>query len=89
MKKFLAIAAVAGMSALVSCGGADKEAQRLQDSTRMADSMIAEKKTADSIRMNDSINKAAMEEAMAAQMKRTADSLHQDSIDKKLIKMPK
>jgi hypothetical protein len=87
MKKFLAIAAVAGMSALVSCGGADKEAQRLQDSARMADSMNAVKHTADSIRMSDSINNAAKEEAMAAQMKRTADSLHQDSIDKKLIKV--
>jgi hypothetical protein len=87
MKKFLAIAAVAGMSALVSCGGADKEAQRLQDSARQADSVAAVKRHDDSIRFNDSVNNAAKEQAMAAQMQRTADSLHQDSIDKKLIKV--
>jgi hypothetical protein len=89
MKKFLTIAAVAGMTALVSCGGADDAAKKQQDSIRMADSMNAIKRHDDSVRMSDSINKIAEEQAMAAKMQRTADSLHQDSIDKKLIKAPK
>jgi hypothetical protein len=89
MKKFLAFAAVAGMAALVSCGGADEAAKKAHDSM-MADS-IAKAVTADSMRMADSINKAA--EEMAAKAKATADSMaaaaHQDSVDKKLIKTPK
>jgi hypothetical protein len=89
MKKFLVCAAVAGMAALVSCGGADDAAKKLQDSIRMADSLNRIQMAADSARMADSIkaaNMAAMEKAKADSM---AAAAHQDSIDKKLIKMPK
>ena len=89
MKKFLSIAAVAGMAALVSCGGADEAAKKMHDSM-MADS-IAKAVAADSVRMADSIN--AIEMQKAADAKRIADStaaaMHQDSIDKKLIKVKK
>ena len=87
MKKFLAFAAVAGMAALVSCGGADDAAKKLQDSIRMADSLNRIQMAADSARMADSIKQANE----AANAKRMADSIaaaaHQDSIDKKLIKV--
>ena len=69
MKKFLAFAAVAGMAALVSCGGADDAAQKQQDSIRMADSLNRIQMAADSARMADSI-KMANE---AANAKRMAD----------------
>lgn len=77
MKKFLAFAAVAGMAALVSCGGAADAAKALQDSINKADSMARVKWTADSIHMADSIaaaNKAAMEQ-MKADSIRVADSM--------------
>jgi phage I-like protein len=89
MKKFLAFAAVAGMAALVSCGGADEAAKKMHDSM-MADS-IAQAVKADSMKMADSINAAEAQKAAAA--KASADSMamaaHQDSVDKKLIKTPK
>ncbi len=89
MKKFLSIAAVAGMAALVSCGGADDAAKKLQDSINMADSMAKVQWTIDSLRMSDSVK----QEVAKAEAKRAADSTaaawHQDSIDKKLIKAPK
>ena len=89
MKKILTFAAVAGMAALVSCGGAEEAAKKLQDSINMADSMARVQHTADSIRMADSINKASAEAAA----KMTADSIakaaHEDSVAKKLIKAPK
>ena len=90
MKKFLAFAAVAGMAALVSCGGAADAAKKLQDSINMADSVAKVK--ADSVKMADSITKAT--EAQAMEAKRKQDSMmaaqaHQDSVDKKLIKAPK
>lgn len=71
MKKFLAFAAVAGMAALVSCGGAEDAAKKLQDSINAADSMARVQATVDSTRMADSIKTAA--DAAAAQA--TADSI--------------
>lgn len=77
MKKFLTFVAVAGMAALVSCGGAEDAAKKLQDSINMADSIARVQWTADSTHMADSIKAAA--DAAAAQMKadsaRVADSM--------------
>jgi hypothetical protein len=70
MKKFLTFAVVAGTAALVSCGGAEDAAKKLQDSINKADSMARVQWTADSIHMADSI-KAAND---AAEMQRKADS---------------
>jgi hypothetical protein len=66
MKKFLAFAAVAGMAALVSCGGAEEAAKKLQDSINMADSMARVQHTADSTHMADSIKKATDDAAAKA-----------------------
>lgn len=77
MKKFLTFAVVAGTAALVSCGGAEDAAKKLQDSINKADSMARVKWTADSIHMADSI-KAANEAAMAKMKEdsiRLADSM--------------
>lgn len=77
MKKFLVFAAVAGMAALVSCGGAEEAAKKLQDSINTADSMNRVKMTADSMHMADSIKMA--NDAAMAQMKedsmKMADSM--------------
>jgi hypothetical protein len=77
MKKFLTFAVVAGTAALVSCGGAEDAAKKLQDSINLADSMARVQWTADSTRMADSIKTA--NEAAMAQMKadsaRVADSM--------------
>ncbi|CAN5201650.1 hypothetical protein BH09BAC5_BH09BAC5_04800 [soil metagenome] len=82
MKKILAFAAVAGMAALVSCGGAADAAAALQDSINKADSMARIQFTADSMHMADSIsaaNEAAMMKAkedstkMADSMAKMAD----------------
>lgn len=77
MKKFLTFAVVAGTAALVSCGGAEDAAKKLQDSINKADSMARVQWTADSIHMADSI-KAANEAAMAKMKEdsiRLADSM--------------
>ncbi|HET6990007.1 MAG TPA: hypothetical protein VFJ43_01735, partial [Bacteroidia bacterium] len=85
-KKFLAFAAVAGMAALVSCGGAEEAAKKLQDSINMADSMARVQHTADSTHMADSIKTATEAAAAKAKADSMAMAAHQDSVDKKLIK---
>jgi hypothetical protein len=81
MKK-LAVILVIGAVALVSaCGPSakEKEAQRIADSTRVADSMALVQ--AHQQRVADSIAK------VQAEQKKVADSIaHQDSIKKHLIK---
>ncbi|MCX6312969.1 MAG: hypothetical protein NT084_15215 [Bacteroidetes bacterium] len=89
MKKFLAFAAVAGMAALVSCGGAAEAAKKLQDSINAADSVARIQHTADSTRMADSIKTATDAAAAKATADAAAAAAHQDSVDKKLIKTPK
>lgn len=89
MKKFLAFAAVAGMAALVSCGGAEEAAKKLQDSINLADSLARVQMTADSTHMADSIKTATDEAAAKAKADSTAAAAHQDSVDKKLIKPAK
>jgi protein involved in sex pheromone biosynthesis len=91
MKKVLALVAIAGMFAFSSCGPSKEELekkekakqdsiQRVNDSIAAEDAkrMEAEKRTADSIK--------AIEDAKA---KALADSLHQDSVKRKLIKVKK
>lgn len=77
MKNLFTFVAVAGMAALVSCGGAEDAAKKLQDSINMADSIARVQWTVDSTHMADSIKMAA--DAVAAQMKadsaRVADSM--------------
>lgn len=86
MKKFFAVAAVAGMAVLASCGNAEDLAQKMQDSIRKADSLmqIRMAEVADSTKKADSLN------AIAAAAKASADSAaaaaHQDSVAKGLIK---
>ncbi len=89
MKKVLSFIAVATL--VVACGPSKAEleakAKAAADSARaafVADSTMQAAKT-------DSINNAAKaaEEAAAARAKVVADSLHQDSITKKLIKVKK
>lgn len=86
MKKVFAVAAVAGMAVLTSCGNAEDLAKKMQDSIAAADSimnlqMIA---AADSTRAADSI--AALEATAKAAADSTAAANHADSVAKKLIK---
>ncbi|CAN5903570.1 hypothetical protein BH11BAC7_BH11BAC7_31570 [soil metagenome] len=86
MKKVLTFVAVAGMAALVSCGGAEDAAKKMQDSINMADSMTRVQWTMDSMRMADSIKMAS--DAAMAMMK--ADSMRMaDSMAKMNPKMKK
>jgi hypothetical protein len=90
MKNLFAFAAVAGMVALASCGGAENAAKHMQDSMMKADSMAAVQRVADSSRMADSITKAEADKvAAAAAQKHWSDSMHDDSVAKKLIKVKK
>ena len=89
MKKVLSIIAIAGLAtAFVACGPSKEEMEAKekakQDSIRMADSIAAAAaaQEAEAARIADST-------AMAEQAKVVADSLHQDSITKKLIKPAK
>ena len=70
MKKFILVAVVAGMTALVSCGdgGAAVEAARVADSARIADSNAVV--MAEATRLADSTAAAAV----AAEATRVADS---------------
>jgi len=88
MKKTLTLIAIATMFAFVACGPnkeeAEKKAQATKDSL-MKDSTDKANAAADKAKaMQDSIDNA---NAMKA--KAMADSLHQDSITKKLIKVKK
>ena len=89
MKKVLSFVFIAGMAAaFVACGPSKEELeakeQARQDSIRVADSIAADAAAAEAAAqaMQDSI-------ANAERAKFMADSLHQDSVTKKLIKEPK
>ena len=86
MKKVFAVAAVAGMAVLASCGNAEDLAKKMQDSIAAADSMmeVQMKMAADSTRAADSI--AALEATAKAAADSTAAANHADSVAKKLIK---
>jgi hypothetical protein len=70
MKKFILVAVVAGMTALVSCGdgGAAVEAARVADSTRIADSNAVVMAADEATRVADSV-------AADAEATRVADSV--------------
>lgn len=86
MKKLFAVAAVAGMAVLASCGNAEDLAKKMQDSIAAADSMmeIQMQMAADSTAAADSI--AAVEAAAKVTADSTAAAMHADSVAKKLIK---
>lgn len=86
MKKFFAVAAVAGMAVLASCGNAEDLAKKMQDSIRIADSLtqVRMQEVADSTKKADSI--AAIEAAAKAKADSAAAAAHADSVAKKLIK---
>jgi len=84
MKKLALILVIGVVGLMTSCGPSakEKEAKRLADSTRVADSMALVQ--ANQQRVADSIAK------VQASQKRVADSIaHQDSITKHLIKPAK
>ncbi len=84
MKKLATILVIAAVAFMTSCGPSakEKEAKRIADSTRVADSMAMIQ--AQQQRVADSIAK------VQAAQKVVADSLaHQDSIKKHLIKPAK
>jgi len=86
MKKVFAIAAVASMAVLASCGNAEDLAKKMQDSIAKADSLLQVQMSAaaDSTKNADSI---ATEEAKAkASADSAAAAAHADSVAKKLIK---
>lgn len=86
MKKFFAVAAVAGMAVLASCGNAEDLAKKMQDSIRVADSMmqVRMQEVADSTKKADSI--AALEAAAKMKADSAAAAAHADSVAKGLIK---
>ena len=86
MKKVFAVAAVAGMAVLASCGNAEDLAKKMQDSIAAADSALQAQMaaSADSTKKADSI--AAEEAKMKAAADSTAMAAHNDSVAKKLIK---
>lgn len=81
MKKLATILVIGAVAFMYSCGPSAKEQEekRIQDSIRVADSM-------NQIQME---NQRKADSIAQEQAKRTADSLHQDSITKKLIKVKK
>ncbi len=84
MKKIALVLVIAAVALMSSCGPSakEKEAKRIADSTRVADSMALVQ--AHQQRIADSIAK------VQAAQKRVADSIaHQDSIKKHLIKPAK
>lgn len=89
MKKVLSLIAIAGLAAsVVACGPSkeeqEKAAKAKEDSARIADS------TAKAAELAAAAEKAAQDSiANAERAKFVADSLHQDSITKKLIKPAK
>lgn len=86
MKKLFAVAAVAGMAVLASCGNAEDLAKKMQDSINKADSemKVHQQMVADSTKNADSINNANMK--MQASADSAAKAAHDDSVAKKLIK---
>ena len=92
MKKVLSFIAIAGLAAsIVACGPSKAEIEAkekaTQDSIRIADSTANAAMAAEAAAKAAADSVAAVE--AAAKAKATADSLHQDSINKKLIKAPK
>jgi ABC-type Na+ efflux pump permease subunit len=84
MKKLALILVIGAVTMMSSCGPSakEKEAKRIADSTRVADSMAMVQ--AKQQRIADSIAK------VQAAQKRVADSIaHQDSVKKHLIKPAK
>ena len=86
MKKIFAVAAVAGMAVLASCGNAEDLAAKMQDSINKADSLEAIHVAAvkDSTDNADSIANAEMK--VKAANDSAAKAMHDDSVAKKLIK---
>lgn len=91
MKKILTLAALAGVFAFSSCGPSkeelEKKEQARQDSIKRYNDSVAD---ADAKRMQaeaDSMKK--VEEANKAVQQHIADSLHEDSVKRKLIKKKK
>jgi hypothetical protein len=89
MKKLFAVAAVAGMAVLASCGNAEDLAKKMQDSINRADSLKAIElaAAADSARIADSIAAAEMQAKASADS--AAAAAHADSVAKGLIKEKK
>jgi len=91
MKKFLTLITLAGMFAFSACGPSkadlDKKAKERHDSDSAATAAQAQADAAKMQHEADSVKQ--VEEAAAAKMKMMADSLHQDSIKRKLIKVKK
>jgi hypothetical protein len=88
MKKVLSLTAIAALATMVACGPSKAELEK-KEQERKDSIEAAEKKKADEAReqwVTDSTNKATMEAEAAKKM---ADSLHQDSVNRKLIKEPK
>jgi len=87
MKKLSFLVVAAGILAFSSCGPNAEQIEKMkQDSIRKADS-IKQDSAVKSQKVADSL--AAIEAKKADDAKRIADSLHQDSITKKLIKVKK
>ncbi|MDI9342379.1 MAG: hypothetical protein QM534_17535 [Sediminibacterium sp.] len=86
MKKVFSIIAVAALSAaFVACGPSKEEIEAREKAK--ADSIAAvEKAKADSIAAAEAEAAKAAEAAAAEAAKKLADSLHADSVAKKLIK---
>ncbi|MFL5753344.1 MAG: hypothetical protein ACJ76F_08055 [Bacteroidia bacterium] len=89
MKKVLSIIAIAGLAtAFVACGPSKEEMEAKekakQDSIRMADSIAAATAAAEA-----EATRVADSTANAEKMKMMADSMHADSVAKKLIKVKK
>jgi hypothetical protein len=90
MKKVLTLITFAGMFAFTACGPSqadlDKKAKERHDSDSMA---TANQAAADAAKMQHEADSVKMAEESASKMKMMADSLHQDSIKRKLIKVKK
>lgn len=88
MKKFLTLITLAGMFAFTACGPSqadlDKKAKERHDSDSIA---TANQAAADAARMQREADSVKLvEEAAAAKQKMWADSVHADSVKRKLIK---
>ena len=91
MKKVFTLVAFAGMFAFTACGPSKEELEKKekakQDSIQHYNDSVAD---ADKKKMQheaDSVK--AIEDAKAAAAMHVADSLHQDSVKRKLIKVKK
>jgi hypothetical protein len=91
MKKLFALAAIAGMFAFSSCGPSKEEMEKKekarQDSIQHYNDSVA---NADKMKMEHDQHVADSLKAIEdAKTKHMADSLHEDSVKRKLIKVKK